>query len=240
MSTLPVSFKKVCMTCFIFTEWLSNWNRKLQVRNRKVHLFTDNCSAHNLTGHFSNIEIQFLPPNTTTVVLQPMDQGVINSFKSHYRRRLVNRYLAAIENREDVNSIKINIREPIDMLTIAWRTVTSGTIANCFRKGGFIQGQWPTEHLENVQEMEEIAVDREIWIAVQENFDITTTFEEYVAAYDSVSTTENISEEAINCSISSCFKICKRRSWWSGRRWGGNWRKRWDTYEQCSVPWCHI
>ena len=69
-----------------------------------------------------------------------MDQGVINSFKSHYRR-LVNRYLAAIENRQDVNSIKINIREAIDMLTIAWRAVTSGTIANCFRKGGFVQGQ---------------------------------------------------------------------------------------------------
>ena len=64
-----------------------------------------------------------------------MDQGVTNSFKSHYRRTLVNRYLVAIENREDVNSIKINIREAIDMLTIAWREVISATIANCFRKG---------------------------------------------------------------------------------------------------------
>ena len=49
--------------------------------------------------------------------------------------------------------------------------------------------------------MEEIAVDREIWIAVQENFDITTTFQEYVAADDSVSTTENITEEAIVQSV---------------------------------------
>ena len=125
-----------------------------------------------------------------------MDQGVINSFKSHYRRRLVNRYLAAIENREDVNSIKINIREAIDMLTIAWRAVTNAAIANCFRKGGFVQGQQPAEQLENAQEMAEIAVDREIWIAVQENINITTTSEEYVAADDSVSTTESITEEA--------------------------------------------
>ena len=109
--------------------------------------------------------------------------------------------MAAIENRQDVNSIKINIREAIDMLTIAWRAVTSGTIANCFRKGGFVQGQWPAEQLENVQEMAEIAVDREIWIAVQENFDITTTFEEYVAADNSVSTTESITEEAIVQSV---------------------------------------
>ena len=49
--------------------------------------------------------------------------------------------------------------------------------------------------------MAEIAVDREIWIAVQENFNITTTFVEYVAADDSVSTTENITEEAIVQSV---------------------------------------
>ena len=49
--------------------------------------------------------------------------------------------------------------------------------------------------------MAEIAVDREIWIAVQENFNITTTFAEYVAADDSVSTTENITEEAIVQSV---------------------------------------
>ena len=49
--------------------------------------------------------------------------------------------------------------------------------------------------------MAEIAVGREIWIAFQENFNITTTFEEYVAADDSVSTTENITEEAIVQSV---------------------------------------
>ena len=49
--------------------------------------------------------------------------------------------------------------------------------------------------------MAEIAVDREIWIAVQENFDITTTFEEYVAADNSVLTTESITEEAIVQSV---------------------------------------
>ena len=41
-----------------------------------------------------------------------------------------------------------------------------------------------------------------IWIAVQENFDITTTLKEYITADDSVSTTENmITEEAIVQSV---------------------------------------
>ena len=32
-------------------------------------------------------------------------------------------------------------REKIVKEYEAWRAVTSGTIANCFRKGGFVQGQ---------------------------------------------------------------------------------------------------
>ena len=39
----------------------------------------DNCSAHNLdriTKNLSQIRVEFLPPNTTSV-LQPCDQGII-------------------------------------------------------------------------------------------------------------------------------------------------------------------
>ena len=46
-----------------------------------------------------------------------------------------------------------------------------------------------------------ITISFKIWIAVQENFDITTTFEEYVAADNSVSSTESITEEAIVQSV---------------------------------------
>lgn len=94
ISSLPVLYrsnKKAWMTSELFNQCLCDWNRKLQTLCRKVLLIIDNCPAHNLIGNYTNIEIHFLPPNTTSV-LQPMDQGVINSFKSHYRRRLVQKY----------------------------------------------------------------------------------------------------------------------------------------------------
>ena len=135
---LPVTYtsnKSAWMTSDIFNQWLTRWNRQLQRVNRKILLFIDNCSAHNLTGNYSNIKIHFLPPNTTSVP-QPMDQGVINSIKTKYRRHLVNRLLAAID-RNDNSRLNVNIREAINMLSMAWKDVTPTTIANCFRKPGF-------------------------------------------------------------------------------------------------------
>ena len=47
-------------------------------------------------GKYSNIRIQFLPPNTTAK-LQPLDQGIIKSTKHNYRTILMTRYLAGVE-----------------------------------------------------------------------------------------------------------------------------------------------
>ena len=82
----------------------------MQAKNRKVLLLIDNCAAHSISGNYSNIEIHFLLPNATSV-LQPMDQGVIKSFKAHYRRRLLNRLLAAIDRGGHAN-FKINMLKP--------------------------------------------------------------------------------------------------------------------------------
>ena len=52
---------------------------------QRVLLLLDNCLSHNLQGlTLSHVEVYFLPPNTTSK-LQPMDAGVIMSFKRHYR-----------------------------------------------------------------------------------------------------------------------------------------------------------
>ena len=127
IDSLPVLYKanaKAWMTSLLFNQLLAVWNRK---SNHKVLLFIDNCPAHNLIGTYSNIEIHFLPPNTTSKI-QPMDQGVINSFKTKYRQCSVNKYLAAIERKEDLKNISINIKEAIDMGFQAWKEVTPTTI----------------------------------------------------------------------------------------------------------------
>ena len=172
-----------------FNQWFSRWNRQLQAVNRRVLLFIDNCAAHNLTAEQSNINIKFLPPNTTSV-LQPMDQGVIRSFKTHYRRHLVNRLLAAVDRND--NNFKVDILQAINILSIAWREVTPITVANCFRKAGFVKEDNPVDDGDQEINPEDI-----FWDAVQEEFAIDVPFENYVAVDDDVLTSETMTESDI-------------------------------------------
>ena len=51
-------------------------------QNRKILLLADNAPTHllNESIQLPNINVHFLPPNTTDH-LQPLDAGIINSFK---------------------------------------------------------------------------------------------------------------------------------------------------------------
>jgi transposase len=53
------------MSTIIFAEFLKKFNHKIEKQNRKILLIMDNCSAHPKLN-LSNIEILFLPPNTTS------------------------------------------------------------------------------------------------------------------------------------------------------------------------------
>ena len=65
------------MTKVIFRSWLIDLNRFMQYHNRKILLLVDNFSGHLMNDEsFSNVNLQFLTPNTTSV-LQPCDQGII-------------------------------------------------------------------------------------------------------------------------------------------------------------------
>ena len=81
------SQKKSWMNSEIFEEWVRKNDRKFRTDDRKIALIIDNCPAHPSISNLNNIQLIFLPPNTTSI-LQPMDQGVIRSLKAHYRGRL--------------------------------------------------------------------------------------------------------------------------------------------------------
>jgi len=73
--------KKAWMLETIFREWLIWFDKRI---NRPVLLLLDNCPAHGVKSKLptlQNTEIMFLPPNTTSK-LQPMDAGIIRSFKA--------------------------------------------------------------------------------------------------------------------------------------------------------------
>ncbi|XP_041361928.1 jerky protein homolog-like [Gigantopelta aegis] len=84
----------------------------------------------------------FLPPRTTSVI-QPCDQGIIRNLKGHYRSQVVHKIIDDIDADDELsaNSIakKLTLLDAIHMLRKAWNNVTSSTIVNCFRKGGFFK-----------------------------------------------------------------------------------------------------
>ena len=86
---------KSWMTSEVMKAVLAPSNRKLVFEDRKVIIFLDNATSHpeSMIGQFSQINIIFLPKNTTSR-LQPLDAGIIQNFKVKYRKRLV-RYLLA-------------------------------------------------------------------------------------------------------------------------------------------------
>ncbi|KAL4119165.1 hypothetical protein QTP88_012011 [Uroleucon formosanum] len=136
VKSLPLDYygnKKSWMTSEIFNLWLMKLDKKMVSEKRKILLFIDNCTAHNLTSTFNAIKVQFLPPNTTSV-LQPLDQGMINNFKIFYRKEIVKKIVSAIN---DTNQIVINILDAIRLCDKAWRHVKKETIVNRFTKSGF-------------------------------------------------------------------------------------------------------
>ena len=61
-------------------------------QEKKAILFLDNCSAHpsedKLVSADDKTTAKFLPPNVTALV-QPMDQGVLESIKRVYRNSIL-------------------------------------------------------------------------------------------------------------------------------------------------------
>ena len=84
---------------------------------RKIVIFVNNCAVHSKDfNNFSNVKVHFLPSNSTSV-LQPMDQGVINVFKQHYRKRLVKQMLVKLDSIGELR--KVNVLELIHSILSA-------------------------------------------------------------------------------------------------------------------------
>ncbi|XP_061184351.1 tigger transposable element-derived protein 4-like [Saccostrea echinata] len=147
--SLPVKYaanRNSWMTGEIFSEWIRDFNRDMCRQKRKVILFVDNCSAHpkESAQRLSNIRLEFLPPNTTSLI-QPCDQGIIRNLKSSYRSELSANDLAK----------RVTLLDAIHMLRKAWNAVKSSTIQNCFRKAGFTADEHQADSDEENSEIPE-------------------------------------------------------------------------------------
>lgn len=76
-------------------------------------MLIDNCSAHKPLPSLSNLTVEYLPANTTSI-LQPLDQGIVQSFKVHYRREMCSRILRDMES----SSFQMSAKDQVKKITL--------------------------------------------------------------------------------------------------------------------------
>ncbi|XP_053145994.1 tigger transposable element-derived protein 1-like isoform X2 [Hemicordylus capensis] len=144
---LPVIWKsdrKLCVNRTIFEDWFSHHFvpsvRDYCSRNHlafKALLLLDNVPGHppTLDGMDPNIKVVFLPPSATS--LQPMEQGVISTFKAYYLRRTFAQAVRATE-KEDGPTLKefwqgFNIYHAVENIGEAWDEVKPSLLNGVWR-----------------------------------------------------------------------------------------------------------
>ena len=132
---LPITYESnssAWMTMPLFSDWLKNLNETMKSQKRNILLLLDNAPVHPIDLNLSNICLLFFPKNSTSII-QPLDQGIIRSFKCHYRFKLMSHLLSFKELDELEDSIKnFNLNDAMHWISQSWDNVSTSTIINCF------------------------------------------------------------------------------------------------------------
>ena len=193
------------MTSELFKEWLLSLDQEMRQQRRKILLFTDNCSAHTKAAQniqLRNVELIFLPPNSTSRS-QPLDQGIIRSFKANYRKRVMLKILAAFDSGklkrgDDTNFI--DLMEATVLTHAAWQAVTPTVISNCFRHAGFSLSDTTDSEADAPDDDPEDDNLESLWEAAADHLDVDMsecTTEDYIAADDDALTMQEITADEI-------------------------------------------
>lgn len=126
---------KAWMTGEIFKEWLREFDKQMAGRN--VILLMDNFSAHEsavdeIEKDLKHTTVIWLPPNSTTKY-QPLDQGIIRTWKALWKRAWV-RYIIDEFDREIDPLSTMTILRAVRWAANMWDQLSPITIANCFKK----------------------------------------------------------------------------------------------------------
>lgn len=151
MSAMPVVYmsqKNAWMDCPTFIEWFSTVFvpsvKAHQLKNgkrEKTLLILDNAPSHPsceiLTEKDEFIKVMFLPPNVTSLI-QPMDQGVIETFKRYYRKEMLRKLLLETGEDGDESLIKahkkIDLKDACYMIGTAWASVKNVNLERAWNK----------------------------------------------------------------------------------------------------------
>ncbi|XP_072000501.1 tigger transposable element-derived protein 1-like [Engystomops pustulosus] len=147
-ASLPVIWRansKAWVTGAIFEDWFLN-HFAPAVKHYclgknipfKILLLLDNAPGHpnTLDDMHPNVKVVFLPPNTTSII-QPMDQGVIASFKAYYLRRTFSQAVRVTQNNEITLKEfwkNYNISDAIKNIADSWDEVKETNMRGVWNK----------------------------------------------------------------------------------------------------------
>jgi len=157
-ANLPIIYrfnKRAWMLSGLWYEFLRSLNDEMRINRRHIALISDNCPSHprpeqppiDYTGPtpptLTNITLIYLPPNKTAY-LQPLDMGIIKSFKAAYRR-LYAEYMVERFNQFGETPEKIDILKAIYLISNAWDSISPSTIQNCWAKANITTTSLPLQ-----------------------------------------------------------------------------------------------
>jgi hypothetical protein len=208
LSLLKIEYdflKKSWMTKTIFENWLERRNSDLSEMNRKIVLILDNATCHNISKQFSNIDLIFLPKNTTSLI-QPCDQGIIKAFKNKFNNFMTENIITESNNgKNKLQTVltKINILDAICVARLAWDDVTEHRIRNCFEKAFKFKENTAEQKLEANKCDENIVYVEEIVTNI-----VYDNFEEETSEEDDEDNFENLAD--LNNSFRNIIQFSKK------------------------------
>jgi hypothetical protein len=121
------------MTSDLFKVLMTKLDNNYRKQNRNVLLILDNCPSHpNL--NLTNIKLLFLPPNSTSRT-QPLDAGIIRSFKQRYRNKFLQYIIERLKpdlNCENVIK-NVNLLNAIHFMSFSLKDIPISVFQNCFK-----------------------------------------------------------------------------------------------------------
>ena len=226
------------MTGLLMEEYLRWLDNKMRGEGRQVLLLLDNFSGHELGVQLvggkkglANVRIEWLPPNTTSH-WQPLDQGIIASFKLQYRRHWISYMLRQYENNKDPNKT-VNLLKAIQWTRVAWEAVSPASIQKCWWKSTIIIKPDEAEDMASQEQQDEdelraqiaqlpnitdpLSVNEFVQLGSEEikedneGADECEIFEQVVERYglveeDTVDEDEEVDEEEVDVPISEAIK----------------------------------
>ena len=126
------------MTGNIMSDWLISLSNNMRKEGRKILLFMDNVKSHPKDLKLDFVKVQFLPPNTT-LVLQPLDQGVIRRAKIACKKLLLRHIISKSTACNSAEKIvkSVNVLNAVQWIDAAVKSVSRECIYQSFKIAGF-------------------------------------------------------------------------------------------------------